>query len=96
MKKILMEASQISDFQAGTDKVIRRGTRCFIVARDGATSQYKELEVRSDVLTDQHRANFAALNPVQRIRMYDAIKRNPYLSDEGRAERLALFPEVQP
>lgn len=90
MKK-LTEAWQVSDFQAGTDAVIRRGNRCFIVSNAGL---YKDVEVKSDVLTDEHRANFSKLDPVQRIRMYDAIQRNPYLSDEGRNERLALFPEI--
>jgi len=89
--KHLMDASQISDFQVGVDRVVRRGNRCFIVARDGATATYKELEVRSDVLTDTIRANFAKLTPEQREKMHDAVFHSPYLSMKGRNERLALL-----
>jgi hypothetical protein len=91
MKKILMDASQISDFQVGVDRVIRRGNRCFIAQREGATAQYAGMEVRSDVITDTIRANFAKLTPEQREKMHDAVFHSPYLSMEGRNERLALL-----
>lgn len=89
--KILMEASQVSDFRIGIDKVVRRGDRCFISAREGTTANYAEMEVRSDVLTDAHRANFAKLTPEQRVHMANVVRNTPFLSDEGRAERLALL-----
>lgn len=90
-QKRLMDASAISDFRVGVDKVVRRGSRCFVVASDTATAQYAETEVRSDVLTDEFRANFAKLTPAQRILMAEHIRNTPYLSDEGRKERLALL-----
>ena len=89
--KILMDASQVSDFRIGIDKVVRRGDRCFIAAREGATAQYAKMEVRSDVLTDKHRENFAKLTREQKMHMRNAVQHSPFLSDEGRAERLALL-----
>src|SRR5882672_8366805 len=88
MKKLLLDASRISDFRIGTDKVIRRGTRCFIVSGGpdyrNSTASYADLEVKSDVLTDALRENFSKLTSEQRDKMRDAVWHSPYLSDEGR------------
>ncbi len=86
--KALLPAEAISDFRPGTDKVVRRGDRCFVVDTDGL---WADVEIQSDVLKPEYEANIDKLSPEQRRRMIEAVVRSPYLSDEGRFERLAAL-----
>jgi len=93
-KKKLLDAGAISDFRPGTDIVIRdeRG-RCFVHDTQGF---YADQEVKSDVLTDEWRENLETTwktRPDWRIRMILATVHTPFLSEEGRAERLAAIRE---
>ncbi|MFH1110977.1 MAG: hypothetical protein V1790_17530 [Planctomycetota bacterium] len=86
--KKLMRADQISDFEVGRDEVVREGDRAFVVDTRGERAR---TEVQSDVLTPQWHENLAKLTPQQRIKMAEATRQSPYLSKEGKAERLALL-----
>ncbi len=86
-KKLLL-VQQISDFNPATDAVVRRGNRTFVVSKGG---QRADIEVSSDILTPQVEANLRALTPEQSQRMALEIRRTPYLSKEGKAERLAIL-----
>lgn len=81
---------KISDFRPGLDRVERRGNRTFVVDLEG---QRAPVEVQHDALTEQTRANLYKL-PLAKLGAYREITRaTPYLSPEGKAERLAVFDE---
>ena len=81
---------QLSDFDPHTDRVIRRGKRCFVVDTGGHRA---DVEVQSDIMTAEIAANLWALNPTQRLRMATAIRNTPLLSAEGKSERLKVLEE---
>ena len=83
-----MKAEQISDFQVGKHKVIRRGDKAFVVDPSG---EYADLEVENDVITQQWRDNIAKLTDKVLPGAIATTEQYPYLSDEGRRERLDLL-----
>jgi hypothetical protein len=85
MAKKLLSADRISDFQPGIDTVIRKGKQCFIHHIKG---EYADEEVKSDLITPEIIANLQKLSPEQKIKMIEAVRKTPYLSSEGRRERL--------
>ncbi len=94
----LMTAGSVSDFEAGRDKVVREGDRTFIVDTRGERAK---MEVQSDVFNEENKANLSKLNPSQLDRMKQEVQRTPYLSDEGKSERLDYirkmqFPDLKP
>src|SRR3990167_5561617 len=84
----LLSARNISDFEVGRDQVVRRGDQTFVIDTTGLRA---ETEVASDVMTPEFEANIAKLRPEQRVRMTQEVRSSPYLSEEGRAERLAIL-----
>lgn len=87
-KSRLLRADQISDFDYSHEEVIRRGNKCFIVDHNGL---FADQEVEYDGITPEYEANIAKLTPDQRKRMIEAVQHTPYLSKEGKQERLALL-----
>jgi len=88
----LMAVGQISDFRVGTDKVVRRGDRTFIVDSEG---QRAETEVQSDVMQPEHVENLRKLTPAQLDRMEQEIRNTHILSEEGRSERLKAVASIR-
>lgn len=88
----LLPAQSIADFEVGRDKVERRGDRTFIVDVRG---EHAPIEVQSDAITDEVRANLAKLRPDQLTRMEQETRQTPYLSEEGRQERLAAIADLR-
>jgi len=93
LKRGLLSAQQISDFRVGTDKVVREGGKTYVVDTEGIRAK---IQVQSDILTPDVVANINKLSPEQKTKMLEAVQSTPYLSDEGRAERLALLKEPTP
>lgn len=91
-RRKLLRADQISDFQVGRDVVVREGNRAFVVDTKG---EHARQEVSSDVIDDKIRENLRKLNPAQLDRMYDEIRKTPYLSPEGKQERLDFIAELR-
>ena len=83
----LLGAHQISDL-GPTDKVVRRGDKTFVIDTQG---QRAPVEVQSDKLLPEYVENFKKLTPEQQQRMIAEVKITPFLSEEGRAERLEAF-----
>jgi hypothetical protein len=91
-KRRLLSPQQISDFRPGIDRVDRINGKTFVTDTEG---QRAAVEVRSDVLTPEVKANLLRL-PRSRIAECRHITAAcPYLSREGRAERLAVFDELE-
>jgi GGDEF domain-containing protein/phospholipid N-methyltransferase len=88
--KTKLSADKLSDFQVGRDKVVREGNRTFVVDRSGS---HARTEVQHDAITPEFKANADKLTPGQRERMIDSVKSTPYLSDEGRKERLEVLQQ---
>jgi hypothetical protein len=89
--KKLLGAQQIGDFEQGRDKVVRQGDRTFVVDTKG---EHANIEVVSDVMTPENEANIRKL-PVGKLAEYrQQTADTPYLSPEGKAERLRIFDEV--
>ena len=85
----LMSPQQISDFRPGIDKVVRRNGKTFIEGKDYAPQQ-----VVSDAITPAVEANLRKL-PQNKLAQYRQETANsPYLSPEGRAERLAILDDM--
>ena len=96
--KRLLTPQQISDFRVGIDKVVREGNKTFVIDTEGVR---KKVEVQSDVMTSEFAENVSRLNPEQKAKMIEQVETTPYLSDEGRAERLDILkatptPEAVP
>jgi len=90
--KKLLRPDQISDFQVGRDKVERRGNRTFVVDTSGNNAP---VEVQHDAITPETEAKLRDL-PTQRLEEFRTItEKTPYLSPEGKAERLKIFDELQ-
>ena len=84
----LLTPGQISDFDPSTDIVVRESNRTFVVDKSG---QRAKVEVQSDVITPEIVENLKKLTPEQKVKMAEAIKLTPYLSTEGKVERLAVL-----
>lgn len=83
----VLPANAFSDFRMGIDRVVRHGDWCWIVPGDGPRS-YEPAQVLSDKLTDDGRRKLEALTPEQRRIMARVIQGTPFLSSEGKQERL--------
>jgi N12 class adenine-specific DNA methylase len=90
--KNLLEANAVADFQPGSDVVIRKGDQTFVHDTKGL---HADIEVASDVLTPEYEANLHKLTPAQRTMAINATKTTPYLSKEGRAERLDILQKLE-
>jgi hypothetical protein len=91
MKRKLLSVGALSDFEIGRDKVIRDGNRTFVVDTQGAK---KRVQVVSDVCTPEIEASMRKL-PRERLREFRQLTlQTPYLSSEGKAERLRVFDEL--
>jgi hypothetical protein len=86
--KKLLPANAISDFRPGVDRVERRGDKTFVVDGQG---QYAPREVQSDRMTPEVEANMRKLTPTQREMAIRQTATTPYLSEEGRKERLRFL-----
>ena len=91
--KKLLEASAITDFQRGRDVIIRKGDRTFVHDTQG---EHADIEVASDRLTPGYKANLFKLTPEQRKMAVEVTSSTPYLSEEGRQERLNILKEIEP
>jgi hypothetical protein len=91
--KSMVSADKISDFQTGRDRVERRGDGTYVV---DTTGQYAPVRVQSDVMTPEAADRIRNLPADKRAMARETTARTPYLSPEGRAERLAVFDEAKP
>ncbi len=89
----LLEPQQISDFRVGIDKVVREEGKTFVIDTEGVR---KKIEVQSDIMAPEFEENIKKLNPEQKAKMIEQVRTTPYLSDEGRAERLAVLEAKPP
>jgi hypothetical protein len=87
-KHTLLSARGISDFRIGVDKYIRRGKKCFVIDTEGI---FGDTEVECDFITPEIEANIAKLTPEQRQFMIAAVRSSPFVTDEGKRERLELL-----
>ena len=81
----MIRADRISDFEIGRDKVVREGRRCFVIDLKGIRAK---IEIEDDLITPEFEANITKLTNDQKHKMIEVIRHTPYLSDEGRMERL--------
>ena len=88
----LLAAKNIADFRPGIDRVERRGDRTFVVS---GAEEYAPVEVRSDVMPADFAERLRAMSPDVRAKMLEATRTTPFLSPEGRAERLAAFAALE-
>ncbi len=86
----LLTPQQISDFRPGTDRVERRGDKTYVVSGD----EYAPVQVQHDALTPETEANLRKLPPERLEEFRSQTKETPYLSPEGKAERLKIFDEL--
>lgn len=90
-KKKLLRADHVSDFRPGIDRVERhKDGRCFVVDGHG---HYAPQQVQSDVMTPEIAANLRGLGDRQRGVMHQFVMQTPFLSEEGRIERLQVLRE---
>jgi len=89
----LLSPQQISDFDIFRDKVIRRGEKTFVI---DTTGQRADIEVVSDVITPEFEVNTKALTFEQRQRMIREVRQTPYLSEQGKEERLTVLEAKPP
>lgn len=78
-------AQGISDFRFGIDRVERRGGKAYVVDGEGC---YAPVEVVGDTLPPEWEANIAKLTELQAATMFEAVRLSPYLSHEGKWERM--------
>ncbi|HUU12186.1 MAG TPA: hypothetical protein VM182_00585, partial [Terriglobia bacterium] len=90
--KTLLSADRISDFQIGRDRVERRGAKTFVVDTSG---EHAPIEVKHDAMEQAHIENLKKLNPAQLDRMEGEIRGTPYLSREGKTERLDVIASMR-
>jgi hypothetical protein len=89
----ILRAEQFSDFRTGIDRVVRFGEWCWVVPGDGPNS-YAPEQVQSDALTEQGRRNLESLPPPVLRVMIQAIRFSPYLSEDGKRERLEFIASL--
>ena len=78
-------ARNVLDFRPGADAVVRADGRTFVVDRGGL---YAPLEVDPDATPPGFVENVRALGPARAARMFEIVRMTPFLSPEGRRERL--------
>lgn len=88
-----LRAEQVTDFDPARDIVVRRDGQTFI---EDTRGEYAPMRVQSDQITPEYEANIAKLTPQQRARMAEETRNSPYLSPEGKAERLQLLTDMEP
>ena len=85
-------AQGISDFRQGIDRVERRGDSAYVVDTEG---QRAPVKVSGDVLGPEQAANLRKLNGAQLDRMAVEVESTPYLSAEGKKERLDFIRQLR-
>jgi len=80
----------ISDFEVGVDQVIRRGNRIFVEKPGYAPVEVSNAEI---VNLPTFRANAANQTLADLDRVEPLLRDTPYLSAEGRQERLSIIAE---
>lgn len=84
-----MRAEQINDFRPGIDLVKRdRDGRAWVIDGQG---HYAPVEVAGDTMPANYADDLDKLPKGQVGRFYEAVRRSPYLSAEGKAERLSVL-----
>lgn len=79
-------AQAVGDFRPGLDCVERRDRKTYVV--DAAEGLYAPLEVRTDVMPADFVEKVRALGPERAAKMFEVIRQSPFLSEEGRRERM--------
>ena len=82
--RIPLYASGINDFRPGLDYVERIDGKAHVVSRDNT---YAPIAVHEPTI-EAFNENVAKLSPEQRAKMLAVVLRTPFLSPEGRAERV--------
>ncbi len=82
---------QISDFEVGRDVVVRKGGKTFVIDTQGLRA---DTLVVSDELTQTTIGNLQKLSGEQRGQAIESIRRTPFLSEEGKRERLDVLRDV--
>lgn len=75
-------ATNILDFRPGTDRVERKGGVGYIVDPEGL---YADVKIDGDVMAPDYGSK---LTPLQIVKMMRVVASTPYLSPEGKKERL--------
>ncbi len=82
---------QISDFEAGRDAVVRKEGKTFVIDTQGIRA---DTLVVSDELTQKTIGNLQKLSGEQRGQAIESIRRTPFLSEEGKRERLDVLRDI--
>lgn len=84
-----LQAQHILDFRPGIDRVERdENGKAWVVDGQGL---YAPVEVWGDRIPPDYAANLGRLSDQERWGLYRATALTPYLSDEGKAERLVVL-----
>lgn len=86
-QKRLPPAEHLNDFRPRLDLVVRFHGRHFAVSADGTYAAVEVLEYPVSVFTDGLALSLLK-DPAAANRMFQAVQRSPFLSEEGRRERL--------
>lgn len=81
-------ARNVLDFRPNADAVERRDGKTFVVDTEGL---YAPLEVQSDAMPADFVERVRALGPERAAKMFEAIRTTPFLSVEGKRERLTAL-----
>ncbi len=81
-------ARNVLDFRPSADKVERREGKTFVVDTE---QLYAPLEVQSDAMPADFVERVRALGPERAAKMFEAIRTTPFLSIEGKRERLVAL-----
>lgn len=83
-------AHHVLDFRPGIDVVIRRDGQGYLHDTSGL---YEDMPVKNDVISDYIRSNIDKLTPQQAAGMYESTRTTPFLSPEGKLERMNYMME---
>lgn len=87
-------AQNIADFRPGLDHVVRLDDGSAVV-RD-TQGFYADAPVDGDVMGPEFVVNVTALSPERRAKMFYCVRDTPFLSREGREERLRVLMPMIP
>jgi hypothetical protein len=87
-KRGKLSAQGINDFRFGIDRVERQGDKAFVVDPDGL---YAPVEVDGDFIPPSFADRISDLSPAQATAMFEAIRLTPFLSREGKEERMRIL-----
>ena len=87
-KKGKLSAQGINDFRIGIDRVERRDGKAFVVDGRGF---YAPVEFEGDIMPPNFIENLAILSDAHAATMFEAIRLSPYLSHEGKSERMTAL-----